>query len=212
MNEQVAGQNTAFRIVRIFPYSGRPFPLKFWTLPTSSTIRAQWIFSECPEFGRCSDTIVAMRVIGVALAFLAVSAFAKTPEPTNPWQVCFNDMDRVCPGTPKNEGSAIRCLMPNESKLSPACKTFFLARKREALKDWPCAEDADKLCKDAPNEVGAVGACLLKQRDKLSPKCREFHDQAAQKLREHQRKVEKSGKTVPPADAPPAGNRLPIPR
>lgn len=157
-----------------------------------------------------------MKILFVAAAFLVFPAWGGTSDATasgvDAWSVCHGDIDRLCPGTGKeDEGSAIRCLIPNEERLSPDCKRFFLGRKREALKDWPCAEDAEKLCKNAPNEPGAVGSCLLKQRERLSAKCRAFHDQAAQKLREHKKRVEQAGgRPVPFEGVPTPPSKLPV--
>lgn len=159
-----------------------------------------------------------MRTLLFAAFVMVSAAFAEAPSAPaaqaagDPWSVCYSDVDKFCPGTAKNEGSVIRCLIPMEAKLSTGCRKFFLERKREALKDWPCAEDAEKLCKNAPNEPGAVGACLLKKRNQLSAKCREFHDQAAQKLKEHQKRVEKAGQPLPPDNLPEQPSRLPVPK
>jgi hypothetical protein len=139
----------------------------------------------------------------------AASESKAQPEP-DPWRVCHADVERLCPGSVRNEGASIRCLIPNESKLSPDCRKFFLARKREALKDWPCAEDAERLCKEAPNERGAVGSCLLKQREKLSAGCRAFHDQVAQKLRDHAKRVQQAGKPLPPEEVTQPAPHLPV--
>lgn len=157
--------------------------------------------------------LAALVVVSTAWAEAPATAPVTPGVGGDPWSICYADVDRFCPGTAKNEGSTIRCLIPNEAKLSAECRKFFVGRKHEALKDWPCAEDAEKLCKNAPNEPGAVGSCLLKKRDLLSPKCREFHDQAALKLKEHQKRVQQSGgRNVTPDGLPAPGSRLPVPK
>ena len=152
----------------------------------------------------------SLAVVLVSCTFALAAPESKAPPVSDPWRVCHGDVEKLCPGSSRDEGASIRCLIPNESKLSADCKKFFLERKRAALKDWPCAEDAERLCKEVPNEPGAVGACLLRHREKLSAGCRAFHDQAAQKLREHAKRVQQAGQPLPPEGIKAPTPKLPV--
>lgn len=131
------------------------------------------------------------------------------------WDVCHADVDKLCPGSQHTEGDMIRCLHPNEEKLSAPCKAHFQERKRVALKDWPCAADAERLCKHVKNEPGKMGECLFGNQKKLSPKCKAFHKRTALKMHELQQKALQDGAAPAPggspAYAPPPKAPAPIP-
>lgn len=53
---------------------------------------------------------------------------------TNAQGPCFEDVNKLCPNIEKNKMSLAKCILENESKLSPACKERAKIIKEKSLK------------------------------------------------------------------------------
>ena len=95
-----------------------------------------------------------------------VSAEQSTKSGRSKESSCKDDAAKLCAGI---EGAEMaKCLMDNESALSPSCRQ----RLAKLKKDNPCAPYAGKLCKDTAGSPMAQMQCLLKHEADLSDDCR----------------------------------------
>jgi hypothetical protein len=95
---------------------------------------------------------------------------------------CFDDTEKLCPGT-VNRGGIDQCLEGKTSQLTPPCKKQVEQERARVAKD-PCRRDLRLLCpaRVKPNEAEG---CLEAQGQKLSKACqqtREDRKQTAQKM------------------------------
>lgn len=84
---------------------------------------------------------------------------------------CLKDIAKFCPNIEKNKASMIKCIIENESKLSPACK-----ERAKIIKEKSNRQNARK---NSKNNVGTqVGAKPLDNQSKSKPEANKLDQKA----------------------------------
>lgn len=96
--------------------------------------------------------------------------------------ICAQDVVNNCyPELKEAEGSITRCLIKNETKLSPFCKTKVQKQVKKLRDANPCFDDTEKLCLGL-TKFTEIHPCLAKNRSKLAPKCMARVDKEEKKI------------------------------